>query len=77
MMREEPHCKRCGSSYGNNFPTEVCIHIPGQENWTVPPVLIFPRLEICLDCGAVSEFRIAAEHLTELRKHVPRDSGSL
>jgi len=57
--------------------TKTCIHIPGQENLTVPAVFIFPRLEICLDGGAVSEFRIPTEHLTEPKRHVQQDSGSL
>ena len=68
--REERQCKQCGSSYGTDFATETCIHIPGPENLTVPTVFIFPRLEICLNCGAVSDFRIPTESLTELKRHV-------
>jgi len=73
----EHRCKQCGSTYGTDFGTELSIHIPGAENLTVPAVFIFPVLEICLDCGAVSEFRIPTEQLTELKRHVRQDSGSL
>ena len=72
----EHRCKQCGSTYGTDFVTELCIHIPGAENLTVPAVFIFPVLEICLDCGAVSEFRISTKDLTELKRYLRRDSGS-
>ena len=65
-------CKKCGSRYLTEFGTEICLHIPGQQNLAVPPVLVFPKLAICLDCGTVAEFSILKEHLTELRGHVRR-----
>ena len=76
-VRKERHCKECGSNYMTDFETEACIHIPGRENLGVPAVCVFPSLEICLDCGAVSEFRIQTDHLTQLKRHVRRDSGSV
>ena len=66
-VRKERHCKECGSNYMTDFETEACI----------PDVCVFPSLEICLDCGAVSEFRIQTDHLTQLKRHVRRDSGSV
>ena len=76
-MRKESqgHCKKCGSNYTADFETEVCIHIPGPENLSVPAVFAFPKLAICLACGAVPEFEISADQLTELRRHTQLPSA--
>ena len=67
-------CEQCGSSYRADFGTEVCIHIPGIENLTVPHELLFPKLAICLECGSVSGFTIPQEQLRKLRERVKKGS---
>jgi hypothetical protein len=72
---EERRCKQCGSSCTRDFQVEACIHIPGRENLAVPAVFVFRKLAICLDCGAVSDFLIPADHLLELRRYVRPQSS--
>ena len=74
-VRTERRCKQCGSNCTTDFQTETCIHIPGRENLAVPAVFVFPKLAICLDCGAVSDFLIPADHLVELRRYVRPQSS--
>ena len=56
-------CRSCQSDKQTTFQSEICIHFPGINNLGKPPVLAFPTLVVCLDCG-FAEFRIAE---TELR----------
>jgi len=63
-------CERCSSSHRGEFPAEICIHVPGPEELNLPPLFVFPRLAICLDCGRVSGFEISNERVTELREHI-------
>lgn len=53
-------CNSCGSENQQQFPSEMVIHLPGLKNVNKPPVLAFPNLRICMDCGstklAIPEF---------------------
>jgi hypothetical protein len=64
-------CPSCGSDGQMEFPAEVYVHLPGLRNVNELPVLVFPGLLVCLDCGA-SSFATPAEPLEELRAHVGR-----
>ena len=44
-------CRLCGSDKQTKFGTEINIHIPGMKNLDKPPVLVFPKLLVCLSCG--------------------------
>jgi hypothetical protein len=44
-------CKSCRTGNVSAFPAEINIHFPGPENWTKPPVWVFPQLLVCLNCG--------------------------
>ena len=55
-------CKSCGSHNQCNLGAEVAIHFPGLKNITKPPVFVFPKLLICLDCG-ITEFAIPGTEL--------------
>lgn len=48
------------------FGAEICVHFPGIENLDKPPLFIFPKLSVCLDCGA-TEFVVGKEELESLR----------
>jgi hypothetical protein len=50
-------CRLCGSKNQGAFNSEINVHFPGLNNLTRQPVLIFPKLMACLDCG-FTEFRI-------------------
>ena len=58
-------CKSCQSRNQKVFESEMNIHFPELHNLNRGPVLAFPNLVICLDCG-FAEFRIEDRELREL-----------
>ena len=50
-------CKSCGSDNQSKFGAEINIHFPGRAGLDMPPVLVFPKLLVCLDCG-FTEFTV-------------------
>lgn len=58
-------CKLCQSTNQRVFESEVNIHFPELKDLKRQPVLAFPNLVICLDCGFV-ESRIDDSQLHEL-----------
>jgi hypothetical protein len=67
-------CKVCGSLKQAELNAEICIHCLGLENLDTPPVLVFPKLSVCLDCGA-SMFAIPEKELLLIRKRVRPEAG--
>jgi hypothetical protein len=59
-------CKQCESENLKVFSGELAIHFPGLENLNKPHVLVFPKLNVCFECGFV-EFGLPAEQLAELK----------
>jgi hypothetical protein len=55
-------CPSCLSSNQAEFPAEVNIHFLSAKNLNHPGVLVYPKISICLDCGA-SRFRIPENEL--------------
>jgi hypothetical protein len=45
-------CPSCGSLNHAEFAAEVLIHPGGPAHLPNPAVLAFPKVVICLDCGA-------------------------
>jgi hypothetical protein len=41
----------CASANQAGFGTEILVHFLGLENLDKPPVWVFPKLLVCLDCG--------------------------
>jgi hypothetical protein len=58
-------CSFCQSSHQAEFPAEVNIHLHGLRNLKYSGVLMFPKILICLDCGA-SRFTIPENELARL-----------
>jgi len=62
-------CKACGSRKQSKFKSEVCIHV--VENFlqepNCPPILAYPELTVCLNCGFV-EFPLTNGELDLLRE---------
>jgi hypothetical protein len=58
-------CTSCLSSNQAEFPAEINFHFRGPENWTRPAVWVFPRILVCLDCGA-SRFATPENELARL-----------
>jgi len=58
-------CPSCLSSNQAEFPAEINIHFPGPENFTKPTVWVFPKIVVCLNCGA-SRFTTPENELAQL-----------
>ena len=43
-------CPRCDSA-SRYFDSEIAVHLPGSEGLTMPLVMIFAELQVCLRCG--------------------------
>jgi len=58
-------CYSCGSEQLSEFLAEVAIHVSRPDDLKMPNVMLFPRLLICLHCGA-AEFNIPEGELRSL-----------
>ncbi len=45
-------CKSCGSYNHSKLAGEIAIHHPGLKGINKPPVWVFTRLSMCVNCGA-------------------------
>jgi hypothetical protein len=71
-------CPLCASGKEKEFSAEMIIHHSGLENLKRSPVLVFPKLLVCMDCGSsrVSIPRIKAESLGESAKQIQPEGNS-
>jgi hypothetical protein len=46
------HCLLCASGNQAEFGSEILIHFSGLKHLDKPPVWVFPKLLVCLDCGS-------------------------
>jgi hypothetical protein len=60
-------CKLCTSENQRRFSSEILVHFPGLKNLDKPPVFVFPKLQVCMDCG-FTEFAIPETELRLLGK---------
>ena len=58
-------CQLCDSNKQMEFSTEINIHLSGVKNIDDPGVLFFPKVLVCLDCGA-SHFSTPGDELLRL-----------
>jgi len=56
-------CSSCGSEKQAELSAEMNIHFPGGKGLDKPVVWVFPKLQVCLNCG-LTRFTIPE---TELR----------
>jgi hypothetical protein len=68
-------CKSCRSENQRKFNSEINVHLSGLKNLDKPPVFVFPRLSVCLDCG-FAEFAIPENALCLLGKD-PNTGGTV
>jgi hypothetical protein len=61
------NCKSCNSQNHRRFSSEINVHFPGLQNLDRPPVFVFPKLLVCMDCG-FTEFDIPEGELLLLGK---------
>lgn len=55
-------CNSCGAENQGKFLAEVSVHFQGLRNVHMLPVLVFPELLVCLNCGK-TEFTIPEDEL--------------
>jgi hypothetical protein len=67
MERSCAMCRSCGSSNQTELGSEIMIHLCGLKNLDEPPVMVFPKILVCLDCG-VADFTVPKAELDQLRK---------
>lgn len=60
-------CKSCGSQRLGLFPSEINVHFPGLSHLDALPVLLFPELLVCLECGH-TEFTVSKDELARLKQ---------
>jgi hypothetical protein len=66
----------CGSDRQEQYRTEIAIHHkPRLGGISKRPVMVFPTVQICLDCGN-AEFRMSEEQLSELDEEPIDDEKS-
>ena len=53
MVNTISHCKSCASFKLVELHAEICFHFPGLNGLKKDPILAFPKLAVCLDCGFV------------------------
>jgi len=58
-------CNSCGATNQEKFSSEIHVHFPGLTNVDKIPVLIFPELLVCLNCGK-TEFTVTKDELGQL-----------
>ena len=60
-------CALCSSLNEGEFASELMIHVSGPDHLANPGVLAFPKIVVCLDCGA-SRFSTPEEVLRQLQE---------
>jgi hypothetical protein len=68
-------CRSCDSGKTREFSAEVSIHFPGMKGRDLPCVWLFPRLRVCLKCGA-AQFTIPDNELKQLAKEDYREAAA-
>ena len=56
------------------FDAEVAVHFPGFDGLNKPILWVFPKLTVCLDCGA-TQFSVPEKELQVLVTGRPADGS--
>jgi hypothetical protein len=68
-------CKKCASAHQQEFQGELTVAFTGKEKLNVPPVYIWQKTLVCLDCGH-AEIVVPAAELERLRNGIEGFSSS-
>jgi hypothetical protein len=58
-------CTSCGAVSVEEFESEITVHSPRLKNIDKPPVLVFGKLLVCLNCGK-AQFDLQQPQLKQL-----------
>ncbi len=62
-------CSSCASGRQAEFAAEINVHFGGLNNIDKPGILLFPKVQVCMDCG-YSQFSTPKNELTALARGV-------
>jgi len=60
-------CRSCASANLKELEAEINIHFPGLGRLDESPILVFPKLLVCLECG-FTESALSETELHSLRE---------
>jgi hypothetical protein len=60
-------CKHCAAVNLSEFAAEIVLNFPSLENADKIPVLVFPKVVLCLQCG-FAEFIVPTSELASLAR---------
>jgi len=70
MIGESQLCQSCASPYKMEFLGEICLHFSGGlESLDKPPVWVFPKVAVCLDCG-LAQFAVPEAELNLIQDNL-------
>ena len=64
-------CRSCSTTRLVELDSEICLHFPGLTGLDVDPILGFPKLTVCLDCGSIQSY-FSVNELDRLREGAAR-----
>jgi len=67
-------CQACGSERLRTFDGEMALHFPGLEGLDEPIVWVFPKVLVCLNCGA-AQFVVPEAELSVLAEDRSRSAA--
>ena len=67
-------CKACVSKNQRSFNSEIAVHFSGLKGLDKPIVWVFPKLEVCLECG-FTEFIVPERELRVLVQGAPLEGA--
>jgi hypothetical protein len=70
MIDAVGRCQSCASSRQMEFLGEICLHCPGgMESLDKPPLFIYPKVIVCLDCG-LAQFTVPEAELSVIQENL-------
>lgn len=69
------HCQSCGSVNLAELSGEISLHLPGRSGLDRDPILLFPKVAVCLDCGLL-QARLSPVERQQIRTGTSLDRAS-
>jgi hypothetical protein len=61
------HCNACASFELLELSSEACLHFPGLQGLKVEPILVYPKIVVCTECGFV-QLRLSDRELEKVKE---------
>ena len=63
----KPRCQSCASVNLAELRGEISLHLPGLSGLNEDPILLFPKVAVCLDCGLL-QARLSPGERQQIRR---------